>query len=638
MQEEKNNAVEKAENAQTAPNKSAKKKASPKKSGAKKSTATAKSKTAKAKKSADKKHKTSFSERMKERKQARKAKSNEAKIRKQEIAAERERVRAEKRIEAAKIKAERKKEKEKAKQLKQREKNKHSAEIKKLKEEKRAEKAARRETLKNETKAQRHKRIAAEKKEKLELRREKRRLKAELRKEKLEAKKAKRSSKQKNKTRGFGGWLAAVISLGVTVLVLSSVLTMTMFVPTETDNALSGVYEKSYYDTVSYVNNMDLGLSKTLSTKDSGARQKYLLDLAVNSELAENDINRLPLHDEAKFYTTKLINQIGDFSKYLMNKLIDGEELSDKDVAALRQLYVANRELKNALAEISATMGDGYDFSKLADNDNTLAKGMEELQNLSVEYPELIYDGPFSDGRETETAKGLSGEEIAPEAAKKIFTEIFNDFGITDIENAGETEGKFACYNFTAKSDKAQLYAQITKKGGRLIMFNCFEDCHELNYDAEDLIPVAKEFLTAAGFENMEAVWVSSADAVTSINFAYEQDGVIVYSDLVKVTVCQQTGRVTGLEASGYLMNHTVRTIGEAEISKAVAKTKIADELEVVGTRTTLIPVGNSAEKLAYEFKCVADGELYYAYIDAVTGKQLELFKVISTGDGLMLM
>lgn len=621
MQEENNKAVEKAEKAETPPKKKPAKKStqakSKKGSGVKKSKKTGKKES---------------------KREARKAKSNEAKIRKQEIRAERERIRAEKRLEAAKIKSQRKSEKQKAKQLKHRERDKHAAEIKKLRAEKKAEKAARREQLKHETKNQRQKRIAQEKQEKIRLRREKKELKAKLKSEKIEAKRAKRAADEKNKTRGFGGWLAAVISLGVTVLVLSSVLTMTLFVPTEKDAALSGVYEKSYYDTLSYVNNMDLGLSKTLSTKDAGAAQKYLMDLAVNSELAENDIGRLPLHDEAKFYTTKLINQIGDFSKYLNNKLIDGGEISAEDVASLRQLYVANKELKSALQQISADMGDGYDFTKLMNKDNVLVKGMEELQNLSVEYPELIYDGPFSDGRNDKEVKGLKGEEISPEEAKKTFIEIFNSFGLTDVTDAGETEGNFECYNFTATVGGAELYAQITKKGGKLVMFDCFEDCNELNYDAEDLIPVAKEFLSEVGFENMTPVWISSANSVTSINFAYEQDGVIVYSDLVKVTVCQETGRVTGLEAASYFMNHLPRSIEKAEISKATAAEKVADNLEVVGTRLSLIPVGTSAEKLAYEFKCIDDGDLYYVYIDAITGRQLEMFKVISTGDGLMLM
>ncbi len=581
------------------------------------------------------KSRKAYAERSKNSAATKKTKSNEAKIKKQELRAERERIQAEKRIEKAKIKAEKKLERKKLKQARLREKQKHLAELKKLKEEKKAEKNALKEQRKKETAAQRHKRIIAEKQEKARLKQEKRRAKADLKQQKIQERKAKRQ----NKTKGFGGWLAAVISLGVTVLALSSVLAMTLFVPDDMDAEMASAYQKSYYDTVSYVNNMDLGLSKTISTKDDGARQQYLLDLAVNSELAENDINRLPLQDEDKFYTTKLINQIGDYAKYLYNKIIDGESLTNEDISALKQLYECNKELKIALGEISSEMGSKYDFVKLRSKNNVLVSGMEKLQNLSVEYPELIYDGPFSDGRTNRQIKGLDGEEVSPEEAKKIFTELFNDYGITDIKDDGETTGDFVAYNFTAKSNGNELFAQITKKGGRLLMFDCFEDCNEINYDGEDLISTAKEFLSAAGFKDMQPVWVSSSNAVTSMNFAYEIDGVIVYSDLVKVTVCQTSGMVTGLEASGYFMNHVERTVSSPEISKTVAREKVSDDLEILGTRIVLIPKGNSSERLAYEFKCVnANDELYYVYIDAKTGKQLQMFKVISSEDGIMLL
>ena len=77
--------------------------------------------------------------------------------------------------------------------------------------------------------------------------------------------------------------------------------------------------------------------------------QLYLTDLAVNSELAENNLQQLPLEDQNKFYTTKIVNQVGDYAKYLNKKIINGETLSREDYANLTNLYKANVALKNAL-------------------------------------------------------------------------------------------------------------------------------------------------------------------------------------------------------------------------------------------------------------------------------------------------
>ncbi|PWM73112.1 MAG: hypothetical protein DBX59_05300 [Bacillota bacterium] len=559
-------------------------------------------------------------------------KKNSAVVKAEKIADARtavERMDAE-RAEEARVSAEKQRADERVarareKQMKKDEKLRRKAEAKRAEEARKAEKRAEELRVKREEEEKK----AAQYREKKE---------KERRREQIKEENAREKQKRKNRRskQGFGGWLAAVISLGVTVLVLSSVLAMNILMPSPNDKALTAMYEKSYYDTLTYVNNMDNSLSKSLATKDGAALQEYFSDLAVQSELAENDINRLPLRDEAKYYTTKVINQIGDFSKYLNKKLIDGETLTEADVAGLKQLYEANKQLKQSLAQITANMGDNYDFSKL-EKDGDILSGMEELQNLSAEYPELIYDGPFSDGQPKDKIKGLSGDEVTAEQAKARFIEIFNAYGITEVEEAGETSGLFDCYNFSAQSDGARLFAQISKIGGHLILFDHFKDCSTENYDGEDLIPVGKEFLEGIGLENMTCVWASSSRAVTSLNFAYEENGVIVYSDLVKLTVCQQTGKVTGMEAVPYYTNHAARQMPKAAITAKQAAEKVSPSLEITGTRLAYIPKGEK-ECLAYEFKAEKDGEIYYVYIDAGTGRQAEMFRVIDTDDGTMLL
>jgi hypothetical protein len=65
---------------------------------------------------------------------------------------------------------------------------------------------------------------------------------------------------------------------------------MTVFMPTEIDTTLASAYEKSYYETVDYVNDMDIDMAKILASADKKSQQKYFNDLSVNSELAENGL------------------------------------------------------------------------------------------------------------------------------------------------------------------------------------------------------------------------------------------------------------------------------------------------------------------------------------------------------------
>ena len=156
--------------------------------------------------------------------------------------------------------------------------------------------------------------------------------------------------------------------------------------------------------------------------------------------------------------------------------------------------------------------------------------------------------------------------------------------------------------------------------------------------DQEEAIEKATEFMNGIGIKDMKAVWINLANNVYTINFAYEQDGVIVYSDLVKVRVCAETAMVIGIEARSYYTNHTERVIGSASLSKTVAKGKVSDNIKIDTARLALVPIGLKSEKLCYEFSGEYDGSTYYVYIDANTGRQVEMFKVIESTEGTLLM
>ena len=585
-------------------------------------------------------------------------------IRKERIKQQREsaRIEREKRLAERRImleekwahqKAERQKQKLASKRLRQ----KRKADLLERQEQARIERANQREVALSQAKTEKVKLQAQQRAKKIERKREKMLAKENIKKEKLiakakreqqreqakaELKRQREEYKQRNKEgrRGYGGWLAAVISLGAVTLVLSGVLTYTLIAPTQSDNLLEANYRKNFYEAVEQVDNIDLNLSKVLATQDKEALQTYLVDLAINSELAENDIQSLPLQDENKFYTTKLINQIGDYAKYLNKKLIDGQDLSQEDVSNLKTLYKSNLALKEALGRMVDDMdvNGTFSFMKNTKKDNLLVDNFNQLQNLSVQYPELIYDGPFSDGQDNREIKGLFGKEINQNEAREIFNSIFAKMNIKNAENVGSVENGIPCFNVQGKADGQMIYAQISKIGGKLIMFDCSGSCMEENFGSDYAIEQAEKFLKELGIENMKAVWHNLANNVYTINFASTQNGIIIYSDLIKVRVCAETAKVIGIEASAYYTNHIERDIPTATLSKAEAVQKVSPSIEVRTARLALCPIGRTSEKLCYEFSGEKDGEQYYVYIDAITGKQVQMFKVIESTEGTLLM
>ena len=260
------------------------------------------------------------------------------------------------------------------------------------------------------------------------------------------------------------------------------------------------------------------------------------------------------------------------------------------------------------------------------------------LENLSVEFPELIYDGPFSDGQENVNVKGLFGEDISSQTCRAVFTQLFSEFNYAEYQEEGETAAGIKCYNRSAKVNGDYLYAQISKTGGKLISFAYSGSCESVIIDREKAIENAVTFAEKAGISGLKAVWVNLANNLYTINFAVDLEGIIVYSDLVKIRVCAQTGMVIGFDAESYYYNHTERSNLSPTLTESECREKVSEEIEIDTARLCIVPIGNDAEKLCYEYKGYYDGATFYAYIDSQTGRQVNMFKVVQGSEGELLM
>lgn len=436
------------------------------------------------------------------------------------------------------------------------------------------------------------------------------------------------------------GLIAGVITLSVITLMLSGFLTYAMLGGKNNIESGNVSDERSFYELVSYVDGMDVNLSKLVVSKDDEKRQKILGDVRVQSSLATESLSNLSIKDEDKFYTVKFINQVNDFSKYLAEKLIDGESLSSSDINTLKSIRDINKTLKENLIELVNSMGGDKEFSSLLKDDGEIITMFKDLETLSTEYPHMIYDGAFSEGAQNKTAKAIENlQEITKTQAEETFIKCFSDYRIKDVSVVGEGLGRaIETFNLEGVDDSGvMLSAQITKKGGKLVEFNYFKECSKDNLDLKTSQEVALNFLEKIGYKNMKAVWTADSGNTVTINFASTFSGVICYSDLIKVNVCRERGIVSGIEASSYIYNNAYRAVKTPQISLKTAKDKVASEIEIESSRLAIIPKGIGSEVLAYEFYGKSEGEYYYIYIDAMTGKEQDVFKVISGSEGELL-
>ena len=564
---------------------------------------------------------------------------------KAEKRAKRRDAREERKLEHAKIRAEKKQKRlEKKLDAKQKRLDKLAA-LKQARSERREARRERKEMLKHETKEARIERKREERNARLEARVAKREAAAAERQAKREHRLKVRAEKraarnEKRHAPGFGGWLAAVISLGVVTLALGTMLTYGWLYMDGFQANVASIHTESLYELNSVVDNLDTNLSKARVANTKNEQVKLLSEIAIESQMAETILERLPMESQLTQNMTSFVNKMGDSAQEMLYSVANGRKLTDSQIASLQYMYEQNQQLKNTLNELTSTASkrDMLDMLR-GKSDGLMFSTFGDIENTPVEVPKEIHDGPFAENTDKVSAKNLEGlEEISAARAEELAQKYFADYGVTGVSCTGEVNAQhLQCYNVTVSTDDGDMWAQLSKFGGKVVEFNSYKDCSDKNFSVERCIAIAEDFLTDLGFENMKAVWTSENGTACNLNFAYVEDGVILYSDMVKVKVCEERGIVTGMEAISYVLNHTAREIPSASISKSEAKEKLHTSLEIKTSRLALIPV-TGGERLAWEFYGVYGGNDYYVYVDAQSGQEIEMFTVVGTAQGRALM
>lgn len=400
---------------------------------------------------------------------------------------------------------------------------------------------------------------------------------------------------------------------------------------------LESVYQKNYYEFVDNVNNADMEMSKLLNATNSAYQKKMLTEIASASKNMQNNIALLPLTGEDVLESVRFVNQLSGYTTILEEKLANGEDLTEEDLAMLQELHIALISMKDNLNDISMNMRDGYSIltasNEMNGDLNVFTVDFNKIKANDVDYPTMIYDGPFSDSVVNKKIKGLNGQEVTSEDAGAVLGKVFKD--ISSYSYNGKTEGKFETYNFdVVTSDNQELYAQVTIQGGHVLTVSGQNASDVKNFDMKTGEKIALEFAKANGVENPEIVWSEELNNQAYFNITPKENGIILYPDLVKVKVDLEYGNVIGYDAISYYTNHTDRNIGSA----SDVTVSLPSGFTVITKRLVLAPLDYNREVLCYEYQCEKEGITYYFYFNAKTGEEENILKVVETTDSSKLM
>ncbi len=437
--------------------------------------------------------------------------------------------------------------------------------------------------------------------------------------------------------------IIVTIILSIAVVALGILYGISLSSLNNFQTSLENVYQKNFYELVDEVNNAETKLNKVLASNSNTYRSKLLKEVSKNASEAQTRLNMLPYSINGLSDTISFVNQLSGYTETLAKNLDKGEKIDGKDQETLEKVYESVVNIKKSLNSMSKQMWEGYNITssslKLDGDYNSLTSDMSAMNGEDIEYPTMIYDGPFSDSQVNKEVKGLNFSEVSMETAKNNLGKILTNISVDNLKFNGESSGHFQTYDFSYEDENGvYTFAQVTKKGGRLLTLSSQNIYKTKKLELANAEKIALDFAKKAGIESMKVVWSDVVGDDAFINLAPVIDGVIIYPDLVKVKVDLTKGDVLGFEASSYYMNHVNRKILPARIIESVAKAKIYSGLYVKDSRLALIPLEYGEEVLCYEFICSMNGNTYYVYINAVNGAEENILKVVQTDNGNLLM
>ncbi|NLC68772.1 MAG: germination protein YpeB [Clostridiaceae bacterium] len=416
---------------------------------------------------------------------------------------------------------------------------------------------------------------------------------------------------------------------------------------------LDNQYNRALYDMIGYVNNVEMLLIKSLVTSTPEKTASILQEAWRQANFAQAYLGQLPVEQNILANTSKFLTQVGDYSYSLNNSLMGGNDLTDEQYNTIENLYGYAAALNRSLDELQGQISSGrIKWRELEQKGpgifrrasaNVTAGQFENIDKTFQEYPELIYDGPFSDHLATAEPKGITGDMLDVEQAKQRVIDFFGKDRVESVENTSKNDtDPIRTYSFTVKfknvPEDQTAVIDVTQKGGHPFWMIYNRPVSEKKIDIDKAKEMGKAFLESRGFDTMVDTYYLSEDNTATINYAYKQGDVVVYPDLVKLKVALDTGEVIGLEAKGYLSSHRTRDIPSPKVTKEQALAKINRRVNIVSSGLAIIPTDYKTELFTYEFKGRFNNQDFIIYINALTGREENVLVIIDTPNGILTM
>lgn len=415
---------------------------------------------------------------------------------------------------------------------------------------------------------------------------------------------------------------------------------------------MDNLYQKSFYELVGSVGSVENGLAKLMVSGDRSQHVMLLSEISRQADAAQMDLGQLPISHIALDKTAKFLNQLSDYTYFLNKEVSRGKTIHIEEMGNLKQLHDNAARLNSDLTKLSTeTLKNRTGWGELMRSakssfyeasDDIYTKQFVDIQKTGIDYPSLIYDGPFSEALNQQQGNELKGAAVTEQQARDIALKFIGTDRAAKIEKSADgNNGILDTWGFQVwvKDQPEQpIFVSVSKKGGKVVNLIGQHIAANETLSIDEAMEKAGQFLEENGYPNMVPTYQQNFEGISTINFAYAQDDIIIYPDLIKVKIALDDGNIYGLEARNYLLAHKKRNLKEPKLTMEQAQKLVNPNLNMNSSRLAVIPTEGKRERLCYEFKGELGEKRFIVYIDANTGEEAEILQIIDTENGTLTM
>lgn len=403
--------------------------------------------------------------------------------------------------------------------------------------------------------------------------------------------------------------------------------------------------ERAFSELCTDMAELSNNLEKSIYISDPSLQSALCTQIYGCSTKAQMAMASLPYASYQIEQAADFLSRVGDYACVLSRSINREDGFSRDEWNNLSSLSDTASVLYGNLQDLQTQLSNGTLSMDVANASQSalqskmplLSDSISSIEQEFPELPSLIYDGPFSDGIRRDKPLLLEGlSEIDEQQACAVAAKMLN-VDEKSVECVGECQGDVPCWQCRALLSGGEYRVRVTKQGGLVYSLLSSRIVGNGSYEAEEALEMASELLKRMGLENMKQSYYMIQDGVLTVNFEYEQDGVLCYPDLIKVGIALDSGMLQSYDASGYIAAHTERQWPENRISEEEAAEKLPKTLRAEKSALTLIPRDGGEETLCYEFLCSTENERRcLIYINAETGAQERIMLLLEDENGTL--